>query len=262
MAAGYWVVRTYTAGRVGEKVKYWMQGERPDRATRRERDALRKAEQNESQAERRLARVMNANFRPGDWLLGLDYSKAGMERLERRAGLTGEESEEERLDAIRHGAEEELRACIKRVNRLLAREGRDALRYVAVTSDMDGDTGEAVRVHHHLVVPREAREAFVAKWQELGLGGVSWSALSGQEDYTPIAAYLMRQVRRGKDEKAYMSSRNLVRPQPRDRIARSGAELRVPKGAELLFRSAYRPGQAQYIRYILPGKKDTMSRRE
>ena len=40
MAAGYWVVRTSTAGRAGEKVKYWMQGARPDKATRRERDAL------------------------------------------------------------------------------------------------------------------------------------------------------------------------------------------------------------------------------
>ena len=62
----------------------------------------------------------------------------------------------------------------------------------------------------------------------------------------------IRQVRRVPDHKKYISSRNLVRVQPKDRIAMSEAEVRVPKGGVLLFREAYHPGLSQYIRYILP----------
>ena len=80
-----------------------------------------------------------------------------------------------------------------------------SLRYVAVTSDMDGDTGETVRVHHHLVVDRAARDAFAEKWA--GMGGVDWKPLSPQVDYTPLASYLIRQIRRVPDKKKFVSSR-------------------------------------------------------
>ena len=30
MTEGYWVIRTYTAGVVGEKIKYWVPGEKAD----------------------------------------------------------------------------------------------------------------------------------------------------------------------------------------------------------------------------------------
>ena len=33
---GYWVVRTYEAGAVGEKTKFWVPGERPSKSGRRE----------------------------------------------------------------------------------------------------------------------------------------------------------------------------------------------------------------------------------
>ena len=54
------------------------------------------------------------------------------------------------------------------------------------------------------------------------------------------------------DAKKYTSSRNLVRPQPKDRVAYSEAEVRVPKGGTLLFRNEFKPGHPQYIRYVLP----------
>ena len=249
---GYWVVRTYEAGAVGGKTKFWVPGERPSKSGRREKQEIKKQEQNEQSAEKSMARLLNANFCQGDLLLGLDYSEEGLERIlswAREQGLNVDGSEEERMDAVRAAAEHELRLVLRRVKREMAKAGL-VLRYVAVTSDMDGDTGETVRVHHHLVVPAEAREAFVEKWA--GMGGVDWSPLSAQEDYTPIAAYLIRQVRRVPDHKKYISSRNLLRVEPKDRIAMSEAEVRVPKGGVLLFREAYHPGLSQYIRYILP----------
>ncbi len=255
MKEGYWVVRTYESGAVGEKTKFWVQGARPSsRNKRKEKSEIKKQEQNEYSAVKQMARLINANFQKGDLLLGLDYSPAGMGKLEQSAQLppllaSGGEREAEELERLRQAAEREMRLCLRRVKRELQKSG-PVLKYIAITSDMDGDTGEAVRIHHHLVINQEAKEAFVKKWAELG--SVDWSPLSGQADYTPIAEYLIRQVRRIPDAKKYISSRNLVRPQPKDRIAVTDAELRVPKGGQLLFRSEYRRGQPQYIRYVLP----------
>ena len=75
------MVRTYEAGAVGEKTKFWVPGERPSKSGRRERQEIKKQEQNEQSAEKRLARLLNANFHQGDLLLGLDYSGEGLERL-------------------------------------------------------------------------------------------------------------------------------------------------------------------------------------
>jgi len=261
MAEGYWVIRTYKAGRVGEKTKFWVPGKKPTRSGRRERAELRKQLQNEYSAQKTLARRLNANFHQGDLLLGLDYSPEGMARLEAWAvsqGLDPHSKEEaERIEAIRQAAEHALRLVLRRVKSAMSKQGL-ALRYVAITSDMDGDTGESVRVHHHLVVSKEAKDAFVSKWE--GWGGVDWSPLSNQEDYTPVAEYFIRQVRRMPDAKKYIPSRNLIRPQPQDRIAMSDAELRAPKGAKLLFRNEFKPGRPQYIRYALPKFSDTTTR--
>lgn len=257
MGEGYWVVRTYRSGRVGEKIKFWVPGPRPERVTRRARDEVKKQEQNAASAEKTLARLLNANFQAGDILLGLDYAPAGMARLEgwlTRQGVELDGLEEgERAELIRQAAERELSLCLRRVRRAMGQAG-EALRYVAITSDLDGDTGELVRVHHHLVIQAGAEELFREKWRELG--GVSWSHLWDQRDYTPVAAYLLRQVRRVPDAKKYISSRNLIRPQPRDRIAATGAEIRPPRGTVLLFRSEYRPGQPQYIRYAILPEED------
>ena len=260
MQEGYWVTRTYEAGDMGEKTKFFVPGSRPTgKIRRRDRDAVRKQEQNEYSAQKSLARLIHANFRAGDWLLGLDYSEEGMEKLLTWARETGllVDSEDEMLnmDARWTAASHMLDNCLRRVKRHMEKAGIE-LKAIYVTSDMDGETEEHVRVHHHLVVNREAREAFVKAWEKFGMGGVSWSALwDSQTDRTAIAEYLIRQVRRIPDAKKYRSTRNLVRPKPRDRIVLSDAELRVPKGGELTFRQEYKPGRPQYIRYVLPEEK-------
>lgn len=256
MAEGYWVVRTYEAGAVGEKTKFWVAGARPEKRSRKkEMEAAKKQEQNEYSALKNASRLINANFGAGDLLIGLDYSEAGMARLERYAAESpaeGENEETAHMEAIRRAAERELRLCLRRVKRELAKDGTQ-LRYLAVTSDMDGDTGEAVRVHHHIIVNEEGKEAFVQKWASLG--GVEWETLREQVDYIRLAEYLLRQVRRVPDAKKFLTSRNLVRPEPKDRIAVSDAELRVPRGGKLLHRSEYRPGGPQYMRYMLPRER-------
>lgn len=71
----------------------------------------------------------------------------------------------------------------------------------------------------------------------------------------PIAEYLIAQVRGTLNAKKFVSSRNLIRPQPKDRIAVSDAEIRVPRNCKLIQRAEYKRGAPQYIRYILPEKK-------
>lgn len=261
MQEGYWVVRTYTAGGVVEKTKFFVPGSRPTgKVRKKDKNAVRKQEQNEYSAQKALARVINENFRKGDLLMGLDYSKEGMEKIlnwGREHGLAVDsEEEQERLDAIWEAASHELDCCIRRVKYRLKKQGME-LMAVYATSDMDGETGEMVRVHHHLVVNAGTQDAFLDAWEKCGLGGVSWTPLwEDQIDRTPIAEYIIRQVRRIPDAKKYRSTRNLRRPQPKDRVALSDAELRVPAGGKLLFRQEFKPGRPQYIRYLPPEKKN------
>jgi len=261
MREGYWVVRTYQAGSVGEKTKYFIPGSRPTgKVHRKGRDAVRKQEQNEYSAQKALARLINANFGKGSLLMGLDYSSEGMERIlawGRSNGLpVDDEDETVSRNAIWEAAAHELDIAVRRVKRRLKEQGIE-LKAILSTSDMDGETGEPARVHHHLVVNGGVQDAFLDAWEKYGLGGVSWSPFwVNQDDRTPIAEYIINQVRHIPDAKKYRSTRNLERPQPKDRIALTDAELRVPKGCKLLFRQQWSAGQNQYIRYRLPARDD------
>ena len=257
MKDGYWVVRTYEAGQVGEKTKYFVLGDRTRRNRRKEESSIKKQEQNEYSAKKRLARLINANFTHGDILLGLDYSDASYKKLERSARKAAPDydslPEDDQLRCIREAAAQEMVNYLRRVKRALEKEGRaDELKYIAITSDMDGDTKETVRVHHHLIVPASCEHIIRMKW---GHGGTYCKPLSKQEDYMPIAEYLIAQVRGTLNAKKFVSSRNLIRPQPKDRVAVSDAEIRVPRNCKLIQRAENKRGAPQYIRYILPEKK-------
>jgi len=258
---GYWVVRTYTAGSVGEKTKFWVPGKRPDRRlSRRQKAAVKKQEQNEYSAVKRLARILNKYFSGGDLFLGIDYAQKGIEKLEKWIGKQGIDlqqlDEAQAMAAMWEAADNELVNCLRRARRR-AKEAGVEIRAAFVTSDMDGQTGESVRVHHHLVINKEAKEFFVQAWKDLG--GVSWSPMwDYQDDRTDVAEYMLRQVRRIPDAKKFRTTRNLVPPVPKDRIVHSEAELQVPRGGKLLFRREFtKCGQPQYIRYVLPKYTNT-----
>ena len=264
---GYYVIRTWEAGDIGEKTKFFVPGKKPDGIpSRRQKNAIRKQEQNEYSALKMLARLIHANFTAKDLLLGLDYSDEGLERVlswGRKNGLPVDSTDATlRNDAIREAAAHELDIALRRVKRELDKSGLE-LKGIYVTSDMDGVTGEIVRVHHHLIVNAGTEEAFLKCWEKFGLGGVSWEHLwENQIDRTRLAEYLLEQVRRVPDAKKYRSTRNLVRPIHKDRIVSTDTELMVPKGGKLIFRQEYenkmglqsdfQNRRPQYIRYITP----------
>ena len=254
MKEGYFVTRTYKAGKVWEKIKYWVPGKRPSRCGRSTKAEIKKQEQNETQTIRAAARVLNENFRAGDVILGLDYSDEGLETIILKQSQDGVvfESEEEKLECMYEAANHEMKLFLRRVKRECDKQGIVFKYGVAVTSDMDGKTGELVRVHHHMVINKEALEIAQEKWP---FGGVHFEPLSNKPDYTDVAGYFIRQTRKIKDAKKFVCSRNLVRPVPKDRIVPSNAEIRVPAGGVLLHRSEFKPGRPQYIRYLMTQKE-------
>lgn len=84
-STGYWEIRTYECGGLGEKTKYWVPGEPPARGRKLSRSSERKQRQNENDAVRRLNREIHANFSAGDLFLGLDYGPTKYSELLRRA---------------------------------------------------------------------------------------------------------------------------------------------------------------------------------
>ena len=244
MAEGYWVIRTYQAGPIGEKIKYWIPGAKPTASARRMKSDVKQQERNEASAIKRLARDLNENFWEKDVWVTLKYSGEGLKKLMAGLDRNSETFEEDLYDAAEH----QVRLWRDRVVKACKAAGIEVL-YVITTSDMDGKTGEYVRVHHHVVMSGEAAEIAKSKWK---LGSVSVKHLFEEVDRSELAAYMLKQVRHRPDGKKYIPSRNLKRPEPKDRIAKSGAELSVPKGGQLLYRAEYQPGRPQYIRYIVP----------
>mgnify|MGYP004609477945 CR=1 FL=1 len=249
---GYWVTRTYVSGKVGEKTKYYIAGNQRNR--KKIRSAIKKQEQNSASTEKQMARLLNINFGAGDLLIGLDYSDKALGKLSAKV-KDAEDEDTERYKAAVHNAS----LLIRRVKRELAKDSIDIM-FIGITSDLDGKTGEIVRLHHHIVmrgvspgrsqaeINKKVFETVKAKWTD---GAVDVEYLSQQDDYTPIAHYFIKQVRRIDDAKKYSSSRNLVRPTFKDRVVSSNAELRIPPRAKILFRSEYAPYKPQYVRYII-----------
>lgn len=262
---------------------------RPRSSRKKGNTSCRKQEANFNSSLRKLARILNCNYTHENGLLiTLDYDPAGLEALCRKAKLTEEQTlwamgarvgeigewkaEKKKQETVQ--AEEEksefsaacelLRAeAEKRMNLWLRRIKRKAgnLKYIAVTSDIDGDTGEAVRIHHHLVIAAEGLSWDLLQ-QQWRLGSVDIRRLRGQKDYTPVAVYLLRQVRRQPDAKKYAVSRGMLLPVITEREVLGNPEIRVPAGASVLERAEYNEETVvQYVRYV-PKKRGPRSRAE
>lgn len=280
MSKGYWAIRTYEAGGIGEKIKYWVPGEKPTKSARKLRSDIRKQKQNENDAVRRVARIIHANFRTDGYFVTLTYDNTHYAQLIPGQTYDPPEPEdciygdldgsvgyadsdhsdqavgaeiEEHQDAIWLNAHHQLQLCLRRVRRDCAQKELE-LAFLAFTSDMNGKTGEPVRAHHHLIVKEDALESFRKKWTA---GRVYVSKLWRVPDQYGLAKYLMDQVRRIEEKKKYIPSRNLYMPAPKDRAAKTGNEVQPPRGAVILYRAEYKRGAPQYIRYIIPNKPDT-----
>lgn len=258
-----YMIRRIRSGKVIEESIFPVApNTQPRKGRRRGATTVRKQDANDRDAVKRLARTLNANCVPGDLLIQPTYTDAALYAL--ADGL-----QEGDLEELRRRAEHDLALFLRRLSRELGRQG-GTLRAVSLTSDMDGDTGEIVRVHHHVVLMgsglrMEDGELYAgdkAVAEIWGRGSVDWEPLRHQDDYTPLAAYLLRQVRRRPDGKKYHVTRNLKKPELlSERIVYHPTKLRAPKGAKILQDGNYEPGQPHYIRYVRPAKRDRATER-
>lgn len=254
---------------VGDRVQ-------PRAGKRKGATSVRQQERNLNTAVRRLARIMNNNYGTECLLVTLDYSEEGLqkllermepgqrrilqkmrspigavgtwgsvERIREQGSELGEEIREA-LDALMEKAEHQAKLWLRRVDRKIPHKA------VWITADLDGETGELVRVHHHIPLCPEAGQEvswdFLRKqWK---LGGVDIKSFR-TGDYTPLAIYLMKQVRHKADRKKYGCSRGFELPVPEERIVLSAHnEIRTPAGAKVLERQYSEEHVGQYVRYL------------
>lgn len=271
------------ANGVVERTRYLVgDNARPRLSRKKGNTSLRKQEANFNSALRRLARVLNCNYtHENGLLLTLDYDEAGLDKLCALAKLAPEEIAwvqgksaaqigewkpqtknkpelqenpyEQACAKLRRAAEKQMNLWLRRIKR------KNELKYIAVTSDIDGDTGEVVRIHHHLVLAANdlSWDMLRKQWK---MGSVDIRRLRGQADYTPVAVYLLRQVRRQPDAKKYSVSRGMLMPEITEREVLGNPEIKAPAGAKVLERSEYNPETVvQYIRYV-PQKREPRRR--
>ncbi len=194
-----------------------------------------------------LARAINCNMAPGDLLLTAKFDRNGLETI----GGTYE------------GAKKAGRKFIDRMAYRIRKLGM-VCKWFLVPSEIDGETGELVRPHVHIII---SGAAFTLRERVLylgadrvndiwGLGSVDVQFLRHQEDYYPLADYLVRQSRGVPDEKKWSCSRNMDKPKITHEIVTSGGQLRIPAGAMELPGTRYDPEKNQnFVRYI-PKHKD------
>ena len=142
--------------------------------------------------------------------------------------------------------------------RKAAREQGKELKFFAVVSDMDGATGETVRVHIHAVLSGVTAEQVRDGWT---LGTVDIRTIRREKSHGRLADYLLRQCRCAPDEKKWHTSRNLERTLLiRETEIQGSPKYRLPRGAEIIAQGEYAPeeGKLLYLQIRMPerGTKD------
>ena len=245
---GMYMIETIISGDVKERRKTRIYRRPAKRGGRiRGNSSERKIAGNQEHAILRLAREFNCNLTGGDLWLTATFSDEALERV-------GESYE---------AAKKEGKKFLDRLNYRLKKLGI-VCKWWLVPSVMDGDTGEVVRPHVHIVI---SGDGFRVENKKLYLGGelvneiwgngcVDMKFIRNQQDYYPLAAYIVKQARGVSDEKKWTCSRNMKKPIVRREIVTSGGQLRVPSGAIELPGTKYDPEKNQnFVRYI-PQKKD------
>lgn len=245
---GMYMITKIISGSVVERRKTYV-GHRPSRRGARIKGASseKKQENNRQQAILALARTLNCNYSHGDGYMTLSFTDDALAAC----GGTLE------------GAKKAGRKFLDRVAYRMKKHGK-VLKWVMVPSELNGETGELVRVHVHVVISGHGLRLedgvfwlYDEKLEDVwGNGEVDVQLLRRQKDYYPLARYLIMQARGVADEKKYSVSRNMVKPRVEHLYTYSPAPLRVPAGASVLPGTRYDPeAGVNFVRYI-PAQRD------
>lgn len=184
------------SGRVVETRRSWMpvrQTGEPikKRGTRKAgASSEKKIKANETESARKLARVINSTVEAGDLLATLKYEDA-------------------HLPASYEEAEEDMSRFLRILRREFRKEHGRAPWLIWVTANWSPKRNAPARVHHHLIVERDAYALLGKLWQG---GGLNIEMLDGRADHSDLAAYLHANVQNQPAKKTWHTSRNVKRP--------------------------------------------------
>lgn len=197
----------------------------------------KKIDANEREAVKRLARIINCNFKPGDLWLTLKYS-------------------DKRLPASIEEAEAEIAKFLRKVRTAYKKETGEKLRYILCTSETSTKTGNKTRLHHHLVMDRLAYEIICRYWPQ---EEISYSLLDGRGDHSALAKYIVKNFNGESGKKRWSCSRGLEKPIYTEPVPVDDIEgIKAPKGSDvrenILIVDEDYGIQAAYMRAVLPDK--------
>ena len=246
---------------VVERTRFYVGDTAQPRTGKKKASSPRKQEANKNRAVHVLGRILNHNFSQGDLAIELTFDNRSFRALRSTAygklAKGAKEKKEIKQDAIWNEANKEAEAFIRR----LRKEAGQDLRYVKLTSDMDGTTGEDTRVHIHMVLSGDGAKI---ENKKLTLGGLSLEEIWGKGivlyeflrggSYNKLAAYFLRQARERKNRKKYTCSRNLEQIEPEEYVTSESPseDFPTPKGYR---REEWQGGDSdrrsmQYARYV------------
>ena len=228
------VRRVYQTGTFREVCDVWASDRYRPRGARMKGNARKsQMDANMKAAIREMTRKLNGNFsyEQGSLLCTLSFDKEPESREEAKALFT--------------------RQCWKELRKICKAEGK-ALKVCGVVSDVDGDTGEKVRLHIHVVLDGCTVEQVRRCWS---LGVVDCRTIRKEKTHARLANYLLKQCRCEPNEKKWFTSRNLERTKLLSETEIIGSpKYRLPKGAEIIAQGEYCPeeGKLLYLQIQMP----------
>lgn len=187
-----YILETCVAGRTIEITKYYTVRYNPQKESRQEKKketTEAQAKVNQRKAAKELRRLMNANFKDGDFLVRLDFHK-----------LPGIEAEE--IQSLTSKAIRKLRSLYKKA-------GTD-LKYIYVK-----EIGSRGGKHIHMICNKGDPELLRQAWK---YGGIHIDPLYSEGQYAKIAEYFIKYADKTEKTvgqligKRWYASRNLTKP--------------------------------------------------
>lgn len=246
-------LKTVTAGRLVYAVCYsqaTISDDKPARQAKAKISSAARQRLNFRAAWQKLELILAANFGRRDWFVTFTY-------------------DDDHLPADRAAAGKEMGKYLRALRKQRKAKGRDLL-YIYNVEEMPDAPGETGRLHHHAVINRagEPAEALRALW---GRGTVYVEPLlDGPSDsYEARARYLVKERHPGAKGRrtglrAWVPSRNLVKPEVTSELVPDTLTIAPPPGAYVLDQQTEQNsfGSYHYIKYLLPAKKKSRRRLE
>jgi len=227
--AQYWKEKIVESGDVIEDILYLHSTDRTQ--------ADEKYLENLNRRIRDLTRLLNCNFTERDYLVTLTYSRHGYAKLR-----ADKPPKVPATTYVYKQAKKELSKLLELCRYRCATEGV-AFQCIYVTANMNPDTKNRARIHHHLVVSHDAMEILKSLWKH---GHVLVEHVYDEVDHDFLARYLMNQVPYEKGRNNFGRTLNLKKPIVTERVPwNPNKVLEPPENATVI-----KQGR-NYLRYTL-----------